>query len=144
MFAGSEEGLNRRPLVSLSVIAGAMRLLKAPNDFPKGENNDADSASQLRNSDADFDPRPYQRLGSRGKRQELPHGATMPLGEFQKGLRKCESVPLEAGRSQCELSFTFGMSHDDRADGRCGAPTHEHEAPPASRQLAHGAPLVRR
>jgi len=41
MFAGSEEGLNRRPLVSLSVIAGAMRLFKAPNDFPKGENNDA-------------------------------------------------------------------------------------------------------
>ena len=43
MFAGSEERLNRRPLVSLSVIVGAMWRLKAPDDFPEGENHEADS-----------------------------------------------------------------------------------------------------
>jgi hypothetical protein len=52
----------------------------------------------------------------------------------------CQLNLATSGRSQCELSFTFGMSHDDRADARCGAPTHEHEPPPASRQLAHSAP----
>ena len=44
MSAGSEEGLNRRPLISLSVIVGATWSLSAPDDFPEGENNEADSA----------------------------------------------------------------------------------------------------
>ena len=40
MSAGPEEGLNRRSLVSLSVIAGGM--WPARYAFPEGENNEMD------------------------------------------------------------------------------------------------------
>ena len=36
--------------------------------------------------------------GAGGKRQELPHGATMPLGKLQEDMHLGESLPISAER----------------------------------------------
>jgi hypothetical protein len=38
----------------------------------------------------------HRRLGARRKGKELPHGAAVPLAEFQENLRLGESLPLAA------------------------------------------------
>jgi hypothetical protein len=72
----------------------------ASDDFLEGENNEADSAFWLRNSGAHRNPRTYQCLGSRRKRQELPPGATMPLGKLQEDMHVGESLPINAERER--------------------------------------------
>ena len=94
MSAGSEEGLNRRPPVGLSVIISAMWLLKVPDDFPEGENNEADFAFKLRDFCADLDLQPSSGLGSKRKWQKLSYGAAMPLGELQEDMHVGEGLPI--------------------------------------------------
>lgn len=94
MSAGSEEGLNRRPLVGLSVNISAMSLLKVLDSFPEGENNEADFVFELRTFCADLDLRLSSGLGSKRKWQKLSYGAAMPLGELQEDMHMGEGLPI--------------------------------------------------
>jgi hypothetical protein len=78
-----------------------MWLLKVPDDFPEGENNEADFAFKLRDFCADLDLQPSSSLGSKRKWQKLSFGAAMPLGELQEDMHVGEGLPI--GRIDARL-----------------------------------------
>jgi hypothetical protein len=60
---------------------------------------------------ADFDRQYRARVGAAAsKRQELPHGAAMSLGEFQEDMRVGESLPVSPGAQR----QTRRSPHDQR------------------------------
>ena len=94
MLAGCAQSLDRRALIGLSMIDDTGLRPPVVDHFLKEK--PMKRCLLLRHvSGSAREPHADQCASSRSKGQELPHGATMPLGKFQKGLRLCEGVSLE-------------------------------------------------